>query len=335
MRTLTVLNQATTKVGDTATVWSFLLKDGAQRVYMDSKNSIKAHVTNNSGYVGDATVTISNNLVLLDFNQPFISSLPAGTYGIQLDLTTSDGDVAKYPTDSVLSFELTKDAMTTEGELVPTVTFQQVLDGVGDKLTKALASGDYKGPKGDTGATGPTGATGKQGLTGPAGKDGTNGKDGKDGTGVSIKGSAESADKLPTTSNTTGDAYLVAGDMYVWDGSAWKDVGKIQGPAGTNGVDATPAITNSTALTTALTPSQYFSKSKGQRVIEEIPATVLGITGATGNGYLTTYVTSKDASVAGSVYQLFVVNNGGRPTHYERINKDATNFNEFEQVTTW
>lgn len=253
MRTLTVLNQATTKVGDTATVWSFLLKDGAQRVYMDSKNSIKAHITNSSGYVGDATVTISNNLVLLDFNQPFISSLPAGTYGIQLDLTTSDGDVAKYPTDSVLSFELTQDAMTTDGELVPTITFQQVLDGVGDKLTKELASGDYKGDKGDPGPIGPQGPTGIQGPKGDTGATGAQGIQGPAGKGFSIAKIYPSVAEMMADKGaglTNGDFVIIASTvsspdnatLYTWNGTTYVEIADlsgaqgIQGPQGIQGV---------------------------------------------------------------------------------------------------
>lgn len=66
------------------------------------------------------------------------------------------------------------------------------------------------------------------------------GKDGVDGTSVTILGSYNTLAELqaahPTGSD--GDAYMVAGDLYVWNGSAWEDVGQIQGqrgPAGANG----------------------------------------------------------------------------------------------------
>jgi hypothetical protein len=40
---------------------------------------------------------------------------------------------------------------------------------------------------------------------------------------------------LPS-SGTTGDAYLVVGDLYVWTGSAWTNAGPVQGPPGTAAV---------------------------------------------------------------------------------------------------
>lgn len=76
-------------------------------------------------------------------------------------------------------------------------------------------------------------------LKGPRGDTGPAGADGKDGTGVTILGSYDDAGSLgqahPTGS--PGDAYLVAGDLYVWDqtGGQWKNVGTIQGPQGVQG----------------------------------------------------------------------------------------------------
>ena len=68
---------------------------------------------------------------------------------------------------------------------------------------------------------------------------GKNGEDGSDGTSVTILGSYATVADLqrehPT--GTVGDAYIVAGDLYVWTGAAWENVGQIQGPAGTNGAD--------------------------------------------------------------------------------------------------
>lgn len=65
------------------------------------------------------------------------------------------------------------------------------------------------------------------------------GTDGKDGTGVTILDSYDSEEELRREHPTgnTGDAYIVAGDLYVWNASDWKNVGKIQGPQGENGND--------------------------------------------------------------------------------------------------
>ncbi|WP_431811386.1 hypothetical protein [Lysinibacillus sp. FW12] len=71
---------------------------------------------------------------------------------------------------------------------------------------------------------GATGATGPQGLPG---------KDGKDGTGVNIIGELSSEDELPTV-GAPGDAYMIHGDLYVWqeNTNTWKNVGPIRGPEG-------------------------------------------------------------------------------------------------------
>lgn len=87
------------------------------------------------------------------------------------------------------------------------------------------------GPKGDTGNTGPQGP---QGEPGPQGDPGPKGETGEQGTGVTIKGSFDTEDQLPATGES-GDAYLVGGDLFVWDGTSWVNVGTIKGPKGDTG----------------------------------------------------------------------------------------------------
>lgn len=64
------------------------------------------------------------------------------------------------------------------------------------------------------------------------------GEKGEDGTSVKILGSYDTKEALNTahpTGNTVGDGYLVAGNLYVWDGSEFKDCGKIKGDKGDKG----------------------------------------------------------------------------------------------------
>lgn len=63
------------------------------------------------------------------------------------------------------------------------------------------------------------------------GEKGEPGKDGNDGTSVNIKGEVASEDQLPELAQP-GDAYVVNGDLYVWDGLRWNNIGGIKGPAG-------------------------------------------------------------------------------------------------------
>ena len=55
---------------------------------------------------------------------------------------------------------------------------------------------------------------------------------GADGTSITIKGTVTSVSQLPTTGNENGDAYLLDGYLYIWTGTSWSNVGKIQGEAG-------------------------------------------------------------------------------------------------------
>jgi hypothetical protein len=93
------------------------------------------------------------------------------------------------------------------------------------------------GPAGAAGTAGPKGDTGAAGATGPGGPTGPQGPKGDKGdvgAGLKIVGTVASQSALPT-SGTTGDAYLVNGDLFVWTGQAWTDAGPVQGPKGDKG----------------------------------------------------------------------------------------------------
>ena len=90
------------------------------------------------------------------------------------------------------------------------------------------------GPQGPEGPAGQDGAQGPQGDPGQDGAPGPKGDQGDPGTGVTILGSLPTPDDLPATGNP-GDAYLITGDLYVWTGTDWQNVGTIQGPQGPQG----------------------------------------------------------------------------------------------------
>ena len=87
--------------------------------------------------------------------------------------------------------------------------------------------------KGPAGPAGKDGAPGKDGAAGPAGPAGPAGKDG---VGVRILGELADQSQLPADGEP-GDAYLIQGDLWVWDekNSRWVNVGRLQGPAGPAG----------------------------------------------------------------------------------------------------
>lgn len=78
---------------------------------------------------------------------------------------------------------------------------------------------------------------------------------GDKGQALSLKGSFDNESELRAAHPTgeENDAYLVDGDMYVWDVSIsdWKNVGKIQGPKGDTGKAATVSVGAVTSGVTA------------------------------------------------------------------------------------
>jgi hypothetical protein len=66
------------------------------------------------------------------------------------------------------------------------------------------------------------------------------GPPGEPGTGFTILGSFSDPAQLPADGNESGDGYIIDGDLYVWDGSAWNNVGKVQGPKGEPGPAGDP-----------------------------------------------------------------------------------------------
>lgn len=111
-----------------------------------------------------------------------------------------------------------------------------------------------QGPQGDVGPQGLQGIQGIQGDIGPQGIQGDIGPEGPkgtDGTGVTILGSYSTEAELNAahpSGNTNGDAYIVAGDLLVWNGALFENVGQIQGPQGIQGIQGPQGIQGETGL---------------------------------------------------------------------------------------
>lgn len=128
----------------------------------------------------------------------------------------------------------------------------------GGEWADLVALEDLKGDPGENGAEGPQGEPGENielqltethiqwrageagtwadlvalsVITGPAGPQGEQGEPGQ---GLVILGSLPSSGDLPATGEL-GDAYIISGDLWVWTGTEWENVGVIQGPAGADG----------------------------------------------------------------------------------------------------
>lgn len=62
-------------------------------------------------------------------------------------------------------------------------------------------------------------------------------KKGSDGTSIGIKGRVPTSANLPSSGNAVGDGYITedTGHLWMWDGSAWSDLGLIRGEKGDKG----------------------------------------------------------------------------------------------------
>ena len=145
----------------------------------------------------------------------------------------------------------------------------------GDKGDKGdTGAKGSKGDKGETGNTGekgeqgPKGDTGDTGATGDTGPTGPTGDTGATGAGVTIKGSYNSYEELINEHPTgnEGDSYLVNGSLYVWNGTAWENVGNIKGEKGETGQQGVKGDTGDTGAC-GFSPIVNVDHSTGQIVI--------------------------------------------------------------------
>lgn len=98
----------------------------------------------------------------------------------------------------------------------------------------------YLGSRGNTGYTGSIGSNGTIGYTGSqgtAGLTGAIGATGPQGTSIDFKGSVTTEEDLPASGNQINDAYIetTTGNLWVWNGSEFTNVGQIVGPSGSQG----------------------------------------------------------------------------------------------------
>jgi hypothetical protein len=95
----------------------------------------------------------------------------------------------------------------------------------------------FQGYTGSAGIKGDTGTKGDTGYVGSVGYAGSKGDPGPQGVSIHFLGAVNTVGDLPGSENTQGDAHIVRadGNLYVWNGSVWTDVGDIVGFTGSKG----------------------------------------------------------------------------------------------------
>ena len=176
MKTVKILGDALNKVADTSTVFDFRLWNGGQAQDVTGK-TVSFVVANDSGYLFDVPAVVDGNVISLDFSNELLKQLTPDTYHMEVSVTNSDGDVEVYPSQGTIDFRVGKNLHSTQGKLVPQITFDTVLRSVDEKIveyTKTIAKGDKgdTGPQGLQGIQGPMGPQGPKGDTGPQGPKG-------------------------------------------------------------------------------------------------------------------------------------------------------------------
>ncbi len=131
----------------------------------------------------------------------------------------------------------------------------------------------FSGSIGFTGSKGFDGSTGFDGSKGDIGFTGSKGETGAEGTSVTVVGSVPNSGSLdPSYTGNIGDGFIAqdTGNLWVWDGAIWNDVGQIRGYAGSQG------DTGFTGSASTVQGPVGFSGSKGDQG-------VIGFTGSKGD----------------------------------------------------
>ncbi len=144
----------TVKIGDTTT--SFTLICGNDNVATDLTNvtSITVKLGNDSGYLKSATVDPTSltdpttGQVTVTFTADLMTSLPAGSYAIEVWVVDSTG-TSIYPSDGSTGFTIDNNIQSANGSTITTIAFDDFVKA----MNKAASTID-KGEKGDPGEQG-------------------------------------------------------------------------------------------------------------------------------------------------------------------------------------
>jgi len=241
------------KFGDTATVFQIgLMKD--DEVYNFGDNQVTVNIANEAGYVLSVTPDkFSQNTVLnLDFNKVPLKNLTPDSYRLEVEVTSNDGDISKFPTSGAMTFSINHDLKETRGELVPTVTFDNVLEAVDEKIAVYM----------DTVKVGP------QGPVGPAGNvdtsqdntfTGTNTFNQKIIAPAGVQGNADTATKLQTPRKINGTNFDGTADINV---NAANDNNLVH-LAGNETIAGNKTFTGNTSFSGVITGGQVNLPSSG------------------------------------------------------------------------
>lgn len=143
------------KVGDTDNVFRLNLFED-DKLFDFGANNLTVNIANSSGYILSLTPKkeTGNTVIDLDFNDAPLKNLTPDDYLLEVEVKFSDGTIATFPTKGGMPFTVNSNLKKTSGTLVPTVTFDNVLDAVDEKIAVYM----------DTVKVGPQGPQGPAGI---------------------------------------------------------------------------------------------------------------------------------------------------------------------------
>ena len=227
--------------GDTGDVWKPTVSAGGDISWAKDSGATPPTVQNIKGQKGDTgdtwkpTVSAGGDLT---WTKDSGATTPTAR-----NLTGPKGDTGK----GVKSTEI-KYAVSASGTTIPTTwdsavqlpeqgkfLWSRTVITYTDDTTSTMYATGYHGEKGDTGAVGPP---------------------------LNVKGELQSENNLPPSNNSSGDAYVIAGHLWVWTGSAWIDIGDLQGPEGESGFTWRPSVSAAGLLTWTKSSSETVPSSQ-------------------------------------------------------------------------
>ena len=118
--------------------------------------------------------------------------------------------------------------------------------------TSSTAIFDFTIPRGDVGPVGPGGQ------------------------GIEIKGTVANHAALPTTGNQPGDVWVTldTGHGWSWNGTAWVDIGPLQGPPGAVGPSGSQGVRGSVWNSTASDPGSIAGQLVGDQWLNTVSGDV-------------------------------------------------------------
>lgn len=151
-----MMGDQSNKVTDTSTVFKFVSWNDGVPQNLTGK-AVTASIANSSGYLFDEKVQVNGTELDLDFSSEQLKKLTPDMYKLELNVTRENGNVEVYPSSGAVMFEVVHNLKNTQGELVPQITFDSVLQKVDDRVAEYV----HTIAKGDTGPQGIPGKDGK------------------------------------------------------------------------------------------------------------------------------------------------------------------------------